>query len=197
MTTIALEDAQAQEAYDQVFGPFDRGEFRELTDLEWKALVDGKRKSLHDPQSLALPPKLSKLKSTSELVFPLGDAQLTKTLAEFISAVPDARTLAEVIKRITSSHSYHIDDVSFLANAHSDSYYEFFRTEKSPELRLFVQRCLEFGRNTTSEQEKQIAIKATDALRKLASENRINRVRIEALYGIDLQENDPTKESTC
>jgi hypothetical protein len=69
--TISLKDAKArpaetvepteaslsQEAYDQVFGPFDRGEFRELTDPEWKALVDGERKSLHDPQSLALPPK--------------------------------------------------------------------------------------------------------------------------------------------
>ena len=47
----------SQEAYDQIFGPFDRGEFCELTDQEWQALVDGERKSLHDPQSLALPPK--------------------------------------------------------------------------------------------------------------------------------------------
>jgi hypothetical protein len=71
MTTISLKAAQArqaktaeptearlsQEAYDQIFGPFDRGEFRELTNQEWAALVDGKRKSLRDPQSLALPPK--------------------------------------------------------------------------------------------------------------------------------------------
>ena len=57
MKTISLEDAQAQEAYDQVFGPFDRGEFREFTDQEWDALVDGKRKFPRDPQSLALPPK--------------------------------------------------------------------------------------------------------------------------------------------
>jgi prevent-host-death family protein len=47
----------SQEAYDQIFGPFDRGEFRELTDQDWKALMDGERKSLHNPQSLALPPK--------------------------------------------------------------------------------------------------------------------------------------------
>ncbi|HEX3553388.1 MAG TPA: hypothetical protein VIA62_09180 [Thermoanaerobaculia bacterium] len=47
----------SQEAYDQVFGPFDRGEFRELTDQEWKALLDGERKFLPDPQSLALPPQ--------------------------------------------------------------------------------------------------------------------------------------------
>ena len=54
---VREQERLSQQAYDQVFGPFDRGEFRELTDPEWTALVDGKRKSLHDPQSLALPPK--------------------------------------------------------------------------------------------------------------------------------------------
>jgi prevent-host-death family protein len=47
----------SQESYDQIFGPFDRGEFHELTDQEWQALMDGKRKSPHDPQSLAVPPQ--------------------------------------------------------------------------------------------------------------------------------------------
>ena len=47
----------SQESYDQILGPFDRGEFHELTDQEWQALMDGKRKSPHDSQSLALPPK--------------------------------------------------------------------------------------------------------------------------------------------
>ncbi len=55
--TVEYSEARlSQEAYDQVFGPFDRGEFRELTDQEWKALVAGERKSLHDPRSLALSP---------------------------------------------------------------------------------------------------------------------------------------------
>lgn len=47
----------SREAYDQIFGPFDRGEFHELTDQEWQALMDGKRKFPYNPQSLALPPK--------------------------------------------------------------------------------------------------------------------------------------------
>jgi prevent-host-death family protein len=47
----------SQEAYDQILGPFDRGEFHELTDEDWQALMDGKRKSPHNPQSFALPPK--------------------------------------------------------------------------------------------------------------------------------------------
>lgn len=47
----------SQEAYEQVFGPCERGEFRELTEEDWQALIDGKRKSHHDPQSWALPPE--------------------------------------------------------------------------------------------------------------------------------------------
>ncbi len=47
----------SQESYDQILGPFDRGEFSELTDQEWQDLMGGKRKFPHDPQSLALPPK--------------------------------------------------------------------------------------------------------------------------------------------
>lgn len=47
----------SQEDYDQIFGPFDRGEFRELTDQEWLALIEGRREYPHDPHSLALPPK--------------------------------------------------------------------------------------------------------------------------------------------
>jgi PHD/YefM family antitoxin component YafN of YafNO toxin-antitoxin module len=46
----------SQETYDQIFGPFGRDEFHELTNQEWRALIDGKRKSPHNPQSLALPP---------------------------------------------------------------------------------------------------------------------------------------------
>ena len=29
----------SQEVYNQIFGPFDRGEFRELTDQKWQALT--------------------------------------------------------------------------------------------------------------------------------------------------------------
>lgn len=57
-----LSDAELRErerlsrvAYDEVFGPFDRGEFRELTDEDWQALLNGRRQTPHDPESWALP----------------------------------------------------------------------------------------------------------------------------------------------
>lgn len=54
---IRERDRLSRAAYDQVFGPFDRGEFREFQDRDWQELIDGKRNSQHDPQSWALPPK--------------------------------------------------------------------------------------------------------------------------------------------
>ena len=57
LSVVEDRERLSQEAYDQVFGPFDRGEFHELTDQDWTALIDGERKFPHDPQSLALPPK--------------------------------------------------------------------------------------------------------------------------------------------
>lgn len=46
-----------QEAAEQLFGPFARGEFREPTQEDWQALIGGERRTQHDPQSWALPPK--------------------------------------------------------------------------------------------------------------------------------------------
>jgi len=61
-----LADAEAREqdrldhaAYDQLFGAFEHGEFREVSEQEWRDRIDGKRKSKHDPDSWALPPKVS------------------------------------------------------------------------------------------------------------------------------------------
>ncbi len=53
-----------EHAYEQVFGPFERGEFRELTEQEWRELIDGKRKTEHDPDSWALPPKVQAPRET-------------------------------------------------------------------------------------------------------------------------------------
>ena len=47
----------SRDAFSQVFGVFDRGEFRELTDEDWLALMNGDRRSRHDAESWALPPK--------------------------------------------------------------------------------------------------------------------------------------------
>lgn len=48
---VALEEA----AYDQLFGPFEQGEFHEMSGADWQDLVDGKRLTTHDPESWALP----------------------------------------------------------------------------------------------------------------------------------------------
>lgn len=57
LSDAEARERQSQDAYDQIFGPFQRGEFRELSDRDWQALADGERRSTHDAESWALPPK--------------------------------------------------------------------------------------------------------------------------------------------
>jgi PHD/YefM family antitoxin component YafN of YafNO toxin-antitoxin module len=54
---IRERERLAQDAFAQVFGVFDRGEFRELSDEDWLQLMNGERTSQHDPESWALPAK--------------------------------------------------------------------------------------------------------------------------------------------
>lgn len=54
---IREHERASKAAYEQGFGPFDRGEFRELGDEDWAALAEGRRRFPHDPASWALPPK--------------------------------------------------------------------------------------------------------------------------------------------
>lgn len=57
LSDAETRERQSEKAYERIFGPFERGEFRELSERDWQALLDGERKSEHDPESWALPPK--------------------------------------------------------------------------------------------------------------------------------------------
>lgn len=56
-TELSERELLSQRAFDEVFGPFERDEFRELSDQAWQALLDGQRQTLYDPESWALPPR--------------------------------------------------------------------------------------------------------------------------------------------
>jgi len=68
-----------------------------------------------------------------------------------------------------------------------DGYYNFFKAEKSDDLYFYVRKCLEFGELVDeSGIYKSIGEKAKAALHKIASECRINRMRVSNLYGIEV-----------
>ena len=99
----------------------------------------------------------------------------------------DKRSLADVLKSITFKEGWHWEDVRYMDSFSVDDYYNFFKTEQSKELYLYVRKCLDFEEiKHDSEMYKSVAEKAKKALLKLATESRINRMRVSRLYKINV-----------
>jgi len=75
-----------------------------------------------------------------------------------------------------------------LANTSVDDYYNLFKSEVGRHLSAFVTTCLRFGQfGNASDQQNEIAKRATEALRRIASESEINKRRVK-MYGISLED---------
>ena len=114
----------------------------------------------------------------------LKDENLLKRLGAIWSSDEyDKRSLADVVKTLTSQKGWSEKDVRRLDSFSSDDYFEFFKTDKSP---YYVRKCLDFGKiEGNNKIYESTGSKTKQALLKLASESRINRIRVSTLYGVD------------
>jgi hypothetical protein len=119
------------------------------------------------------------------------DPLLEKRLQAAWQAVTDKRTLADVIKELSGRNGWSPDDIEILASHGADDYYDFFKSENSDMLYHYVRTCQRFG-DIANPDEKyvDIARKANEALKRLAAESRINRLRVTALYKVELEKSD-------
>jgi hypothetical protein len=75
-----------------------------------------------------------------------------------------------------------------LASTSVDDYYHLFKSEVGQHLSFFVTTCLKFGQfRNASDQQKEIANRATEALRRIASESEINKRRVKK-FGVSLDD---------
>ena len=96
------------------------------------------------------------------------------------------KTIREVLEGIAGKDSWSGNDLDALANATVDDYFDLFKNEKGRHLSPWVNTCLKFGRfSNSSDQHKQIAGKATEALLRIAGESKINARRV-AKFGIKI-----------
>jgi hypothetical protein len=122
----------------------------------------------------------------------IKDTRLNDRLRALWQTATDERTLAEVVKELTGQNGWNTEDIELLASHSTDDYYDFFKSENSDSLYLYVRTCLRFGEiGNADEQYREIAGKAKEALRRLASENRLNRIRVTAMYKIELDDSPP------
>ncbi len=96
----------------------------------------------------------------------------------------ETRSLSEVVKEISSTKGWGSKDEEVLSNATVDEYYLFFKSEVSEHLAAYIDTCLQFGRFAdASERQKRIAAHAIEALKLIATESRLNEIRVKR-FGI-------------
>jgi hypothetical protein len=140
---------------------------------------------------------IARLRGTIE-VNDLKDSYLRSRLDQIWESDEfDKRSLPDVVKELTFKSGWSEDDVRRLDSFTADDYYAFFKSGKSPDLYLYVRKCLEFGKfEGGTGIYKSIGDKAKKALLRIAPESKLNRVRISSLFDIDVDADDDMSGSS-
>ena len=95
------------------------------------------------------------------------------------------KTPKEVLNHLISNNGWSNKDVEILSALSEEGYYNLFKNEKSIDCHYWIKVCLKFAGNT--EKEKLIVTKAVAALKKIGSESKLNKIRVEQ-YGIKIND---------
>jgi hypothetical protein len=87
--------------------------------------------------------------------------------------------LGDVLARIAERESWQTDEEEFLHQMSAENFYNYFANTKSPNLHSYIRMLLLFGTIANSnERQTQISETAKSALRKIAEESLINKLRL-------------------
>lgn len=117
----------------------------------------------------------------------VSDSEIVQKFDEIYKSSVITENAVQVLRRIAGKRGWGQSDEVVLANTSVDEYYDLFKSEKGRHLSSYINACLQFGKfSNSSEQQNQIANRATKALQRIASESEINRRRVRR-FGIELQ----------
>jgi len=98
---------------------------------------------------------------------------------EAFSTVLPNENVCDVIYKIIERNSWSKRDELILSNASEIDYYNFFKSVSSDDFTQVVSTCLKFrNANISSENESKIINSVEGALRKIASESELNKLRL-------------------
>lgn len=118
----------------------------------------------------------------------IRDKEVIEKFNERYNRSVTTETAKQVLERITGRNGWNPSDEVVLASTSVDDYYNLFKTESGRHLSSFVTTCLKFGQfSNASDQQKEIANRATEALRRIAGESEINRRRVKK-FGVSLED---------
>lgn len=149
--------------------------YHNLASLAIRTFVDARadEKELFDLSRSAFPDHIS-------------DPELISTFREKAIEETDERNPAEVLLKISSSHSWDNKDTKLLASMSVEGYIRMFRATTGEALPEIVKSSLMFGKaGNASEVDLEISRRATEALQIIGAESILNRRRIER-YGVQV-----------
>ena len=109
----------------------------------------------------------------------IRDQEIVTKFREKFTSLRGKTSLSEIFARMLRSDHPADEDEIQLAEASVDEYVELFKAQKGQSLSQYVDLCLEFSRlGGTTDHQKQIADKATEALQVIGRESRLNASRV-------------------
>lgn len=116
----------------------------------------------------------------------IKDAEIIEKFDNIYKATVTVESPKEVLENIAGKNGWGQSDEVVLVNTTVDEYYDLFKLETGRNLSLFVSACLKFGQfGNANDQQKEIANRATEALKRIGSESEINKRRVRK-FGIDV-----------
>ena len=123
-----------------------------------------------------------------DLDSPFSDNITDKRIIDSFNEILDSTTvehdISEVVHHLANKDGWSQEDEQALVAATVDDYYKLFKSIDGDDLSKYVHSCLQFGKFANhTEQQKEIHVKATSALKRIAGESKINKLRL-ARFGI-------------
>lgn len=116
----------------------------------------------------------------------ITDEKIRKRFAEIHESALTKDSLSEVLQRLIERSGWNLSDEYFLSERSIDEFVDFFQNSAGPQLSEYVTRCLQFGRySNASDQQKKIGENVSEALKRLAQNSKINKLRLKR-YGISM-----------
>lgn len=118
----------------------------------------------------------------------ITDQSIKDKFRQVYTSLVLGETAEQVLDRIAGTNGWNPDDLTILANTSVDNYYTLFKSINNYERRAsFIRKCLEFGQIISPDSEyKEIANRATQALKRISNECRINKIRLSRWFGIEI-----------
>ena len=116
----------------------------------------------------------------------IADNKVIKRFDEIFLETKKTKKLKDILYELVGKNGWGAEDEKILSEVSPEEYYKFFKSESGENLQLYVEKVLQFGRFTnSSDVQKRIAEKAAQALKKIASESKLNERRVQK-FGIKI-----------